>query len=297
MIKRVLRKLALILSATFLLLCLFVVYQLWQNNKDVEYPDKARIKESLNLGISWLEGHREELLAERNPMLWWMVQKSAEVGSNPVLTKLFWEYKARYLDQNPMSVWSHLFFLNASVSLDEAKLQEFPDYNMFFLYGLSCSSELAQSDIIKRQLVADFCYTHHTFSPACATHQLMGVRFMQQRHCGEVTQTSELVRALQNRIVTQLIWDVRVVDVYLQRVLMLVESGAENRVKPIWISRVLKAQGKDGGWSDFQSLIPVGPELMVGFSSAVIGLGNGHSNFHATAQGVLLMSLLVSQNK
>lgn len=72
---------------------------------------------------------------------------------------------------------------------------------------------------------------------------------------------------------TQLTWDVRVVDVYLQRVLMLVDSGARSRVKPVWLSRVLKAQSKDGGWSAFQALIQVGPELAMGFSSAVIGLG------------------------
>lgn len=291
----IIRKAALILGAAFLLLCLFTGYLIWQNNKAADYPDKVRLKESLNLGISWLVNHRDEVLADGNPMLWWMVKESAELTHDPVLVKLFLEYKARYLDTNPMSAWAHLFSPEAIAPLYATELQELPDYNVFFLYGLSCSGDLAQADIIKQQLAADFCDTHHMLSPACITHQLMGVRFMQRRHCGDTAQASELVRVLQNRIATQLTWDVRVVDVYLQRVLMLVDSGAGSRVKPIWLSRILEAQGKDGGWSAFQAVIPVGPELAMGFSSAVVGLGREQANFHATAQGVLLMSLLLSR--
>lgn len=129
-------------------------------------------------------------------MLWWMVKESAELSRAPVLGKLFLDYKARYLDANSMNVWAHLFSPNVSVPLYAAELQELPDYNLFFLYGLSCSGELAQTDIIKQQLAADFCDTHHMLSPACITHQLMGARFMQRRHCGDAVQTSELVRVL-----------------------------------------------------------------------------------------------------
>lgn len=291
----VFRKAVLILCAAFLLLCLFMGYRLWQNNRAAEYPEMARIKESLDLGISWMENHRDEVLADGNPMLWWMVKESAELRHDPKLEKLFLEYKARYLDANPASPWRHLFSSDAALPLYAAELQDLPDYNVFFLYGLSCSKALAQAEVIKKQLAADFCDTHHMIAPACITHQLMGVRFMQRRQCGSTTQTAELVRVLQDRIVTQLTWDVRVVDVYLQRVLMLVDSGAVSRVKPIWLLRILEAQGKDGGWSAFQALVPVGPELAVGFSSSVVGLGKERANFHATAQGVLLMSMLLSQ--
>lgn len=288
------RKAVLVLGAALLLLCLFMGYQLWQNNKAAKYPERARIKESLDLGISWLENNRDKLEAGGNPMLWWMVKESAALSHNAALEKLFLEYRTRYLDTNPISPWTYLFSPDARVPLYAAELEGFPDYNVFFFYGLSCSGDLAQVDIIKQQLAADFCDTHHLISPACVTHQLMGVRFMQRRHCDSAL-AGELVGVLQDRIVTQLTWDVRVVDVYLQRVLMLVDSGAGSRVKPIWISRILDAQGKDGGWSGFHALIPVGPELAVGFSGAVVGLGKGRANFHATAQGVLLMSLLLSQ--
>lgn len=293
----VVRKVFLILSGILLLSCLFVGYQVWQNNKAVEYPDKARINESLQRGVFWLESHRDEVLAVNNPILWWMVKESAELNHDPSLEKLFLEYKARYLDTNSMRAWAHMFSPNSSAPLHVADIQNLPDYNALFLYGLSCSGELAKSDIIKQQLAADFCYTrHHVLSPVCATHQMMGVRFMQRRHC-DFALASELVGALQDRIVAQLTWDFRIVDVYFQRVLMLVDSGAGSRVKPIWISRVLDAQGRDGAWSDFQTLIPLGPELGVGFSRLVVGLGREQPSFHATAQGVLLMSLLLSQNK
>jgi len=283
------------MGAVFLLLCLFAGYQLWQNNKVVEYPDKVRLKESLDLGIAWLEEHRDEVLATNNPILWWMVKESAELNHDATLGGLFLAYKARHLDTNPMNPWLHMFSLDSSAPVRAAELQNLPDYNVLFLYGLSCSGELAKTDTIKQQLAEDFCYTHHhVLSPVCTTHQMMGVRFMQRRQC-DVALASEIVNVLQDRIVTQLTWDFRVVDAYLQRVLMLVDSGAVSRVKPIWLTRVMEAQGKDGGWSDFRTIIPLGSEYAIGFSRHVVGLGREQANFHATAQGVLLMSLLLSQ--
>lgn len=277
-------------------LVLFAGYQLWQNNKAVQYPDRARMTESLNRGILWLEAHRDEILAQENPMLWWMVAQSAGLTQNPALSALFLQYEARYLKPNPSNVWQHLFYANATVPLDERQLSAvLPNYNLFFLYGLSCSWNLSQAEVIKQQLQENFCFSHHRYTPACITHQMIAVRFMQNRRCGDSAQTNVLVRALQDKIVAQLTWDARVVDVYFQRVLVLVESGAANRVKPIWIARVLEAQGKDGGWSGFQALIPIGSETSIGFSEGWVGRGTEKADFHATVQGVLIMSLLLAQ--
>ena len=87
------------------------------------------------------------------------------------------------------------------------------------------------------------------------------------------------------------------VDVYLQRVLMLENSGVSRRTKPIWIARILAAQDSDGGWSGFQPLIPLRGELAAGFSARGVGVDRRRPDFDATVQGVFLMSLLLSHAK
>ena len=275
----------------FLILCCGIGWKLWENNCAVQYPAQANIEQSLNRGIVWLGTNRANILTEENPMLWWMIKQSAELTQNATLLSLYGDYKQRYLDSNPRNVWVYLFDANARVLIDPHQLENVPDYNLFFLYASSCDSLLAQEPVVIEQLSPTFCDAR-MLSPACVTHQLMGLRIAQRYQCGDVGKINEASRQLQERILSQLFWDFRVVDVYLQRVWVMVESGAGDRIKPIWIQRVLSVQNADGGWSGFESLISLSNQRSLGFSSKGIDIGVNESNFHTTAQGVFLMSLL-----
>ncbi|MGD8843757.1 MAG: hypothetical protein PVJ83_09815, partial [Gammaproteobacteria bacterium] len=101
------------------------------------------------------------------------------------------------------------------------------------------------------------------------------------------------IESLQKRLHTQLSLDPRVVDVYMQRVLMLVESGAAASVKPVWLQRLIDAQQPDGGWSSFMPLIPVGGGRYIG-TQRLLTISTPKSDFHMTAQGVLLFALLTT---
>ncbi len=225
-----------------------------------------------------------------------MVKESADLTHDSSLIDLYGQYKERYLDANPSNAWLHLFYAHSTVPLHLGQLENLPNYNLFFLYGLSCNADLERSSIIQAQLRPDFC-DDHILSPACVTHQMMGFRFMQKRDCGNSEYVRKAITVLQDKVVTQLTWDVRVVDVYLQRVLMLQESGASERIQPAWIARILLAQDVDGGWSGFQPIISFGSELSAGFSARGVSIERKISDFHATAQGVLLMSLILSNSK
>ena len=183
----------------------------------------------------------------------------------------------------------------AHVDLPELyMLSHLPDYNYLFLYGLTCDSDWEGEPEVQRQLDLGFCSMHY-LHPRCVTHQMIGVRFMQRRNCGNSEVVGRLVQGLQDTIVAELTWDPRVVDAYIQRVVMLIDSGAADRVNPTWIWRVLNAQNDDGGWGDIDPVLRLPGGKTIGFSSKMIGYGNLHSNFHATAQGVWLISLLLSQ--
>lgn len=290
LIKRLLALLALLLVTAVL----YAGYQLWQNNRAVDAPSRQSVSASLEKSIGWLVNNRESVLGQDNPMLWWFVKKSADTTRDERLHTLFLEYKRRHIDPYPQNVWRNLFEEYSKVPVEMWQFEHFPDYNLYFLYGASCSRNFEKEEIIRRQHETSFCDTYHPFSPACVTHQLMGVRLVQQNRCLDSQTTQELVRALQEKIVNQLVWDPRVMDVYIQRVLMLAESGAGERIKSAWLQRVLEAQLPDGSWSGFYPVMPLGGGYHLGFPGNKVAVSQVRGGFHATAQGVLLMSLVAS---
>jgi len=114
-----------------------------------------------------------------------------------------------------------------------------------------------------------------------------------EKNCNLLADINEVVKSLQGDIKWQLTFDIRVVDVYLQRVLMLLITGAEKDIKPVWIHQLIDHQLDDGGWSNFVELLPLPGEKSLGFSPKILSIGNAKSDFHATAQGVLILSSLL----
>lgn len=281
-----------LLIAIGLLAMLFAGYGVWQNNRSVSQPDRAELKRSLDKGVGWLAEHRNVMLDDGNPMLWWMVQESAALTQSTILKDMYAQYQKRYF-AGKHNAWAQLFEPAAAVPMHLWELNNLPDYNLFILYGVSCSPELAGVEVVKRQMEISFCDSK-PFSPACVTHQMMGFRFMRHRGCGDTREVERRMAVLRDRVLTQLTWDFRVVDVYIQRVLMLVDTGAIDQIKPVWIRRVVNAQGNEGGWSGFQPLLPLREDVSMGFSARGLGVQVNKANFHATAQGVLLMSMLLN---
>ena len=107
---------------------------------------------------------------------------------------------------------------------------------------------------------------------------------------------NELITAfVQDKTTVEAAWDFRVVDHYVQKVLMLAESGATERIKPRWLRRVIDAQRADGGWDDFDKLLNFGTDEALGWSGGSLRIRRPESNFHTTVQGLYLMSLLSAQ--
>jgi len=288
MIKKITKLMALILGLVILTGAVLV----YNNNRQLPPPSAAELNAALDKSIHWLLANRSQILSQKNSILIWMLSEGGHRTGDQRLQKL----AAEYVQAMPVfSPWQFFFNSNSLAPLKPEHLGELPDYNLLFLYGLSCDQTLGELDIVRRQQEENFCRDNHPFGPACLTHQLMGLRFMQRRGCGPQAENVALIATIQDKIERQLTWDPRVVDVYIQRVLMLVESGAPERVKPVWLRNVLKAQLPDGGWGGFQPLIPVSASRYLGFSQKLIGLGRPTSNLHATAQGVLLLSLLTEK--
>lgn len=243
--------------------------------------------------IQWLQQNNHRIQNDHNSMLWWMLLQANAIQPDTQLDNIIQQYKNSQADRYRNSPWSYLITGQQNSNFSIYSLGGMPDYNLHFIYAMNCSRALAREDIIQQQNRSDFCWRQHPVSPACITHQMMGFRFLQRTQCEDPEMVSSGIKTLSRYIEKQSTYDFRVVDVYLQRVLMQLDSGNKNKINPRWIKRILQNQNDDGGWDDFQPLIPVGNNRYFGFTNKGVGIRSTESTFHATAQGVWLMAMLL----
>lgn len=290
-------------AALFLMvlpLCLYLL-GFYQNNRQQPYPSQSQLQPRLEASLNWLVNNEAELLNQANPMLWWMLYEAQSLTQDPRLQQLLNKYQQRF-PRIQQGVWAPLFGGQPRSYLAAYSVQGLPYYNQHIIYGLNCAADIAEEiPLVAQQNDAGFCFqASYIYRPACVTHQMMGIHFLQKQNCVLLDNVGQVSRELQQSIVAQLTWDFRVVDVYLQRVLMLLVTGAEDQLKPVWLQRVLQHQLDDGGWAGEAHIVSLGGRSLQ-FTSRGIGLGPGReqmrSNYHATAQGVLILSYLRHQSE
>ena len=263
--------------------------------KEIEFDN---VYDSFNKSVNWIKENKDEIINDHNSILWWMLNEAYLISKDERLNKVLEIYREQNSHIYSMSPWSYLVYGNyPKVNSAEVLGSSGSDYTKFFIYGFSCNSELEKSELISMQQDTAFCFKNHLISPACLTHQMMGFRFMQRTGCGDPVTNTSRVSKLASYIKYQSIVDFRVIDVYLQRVLMLLDSGHGDLVNRRWIYRILKNQLDDGGWGGFQPLIPLGGNQYIGFSAKGMSIDFPRSNFHATAQGILLLAMLQEAEK
>lgn len=224
-----------------------------------------------------------------------MLVQAASIHHNGTLDNIIAQYKTNNATRHKNSVWSYLVTGQSNPNISIYSLASLTDYNIYFIYGFSCNRSLADEKVVKIQNKTDFCWRYHPISPACTTHQLMAFRFMQRTGCEDQKFVADSITTLAGYVKQQSTYDFRVVDVYLQRVLLQMDSGHKENINPRWVKRILQHQYADGGWGSFQPLIPVGDGKYFGFHTKGVGIQKLESSFHTTAQGVWLMAMLMNQ--
>lgn len=309
--KRVVTRMVLLLAVALVLGAMSFV---WYNNRKVAPPDRQELAAAFDAAVEWFVNNERSVLEVPNPIIWYMVQRSAGLSADPRLESLFSRYDQKYLVaarrsySAPMALWLPLFEPESWVPVTFEDVRRLSYYNKHFAYALHCDEELGKVPMIAAQNDAEFCGRFHVLKPTCVTHQLMGIRLLQRSQCGDATELAATADRLRARTANELRFDFRVVDVYIQRVMMLAESGKDGEIEPVWIRRVLDLQQPDGGWGNFQPVLPVSGGEFLGFGrgGAVTGdpardgrfqmmgvsVGQPNSTFHATAQALLLLALL-----
>lgn len=261
---------------------------------------KAEAEASLRAAIGWMKAHEADVLGDGNQALWRMVRISAELTHDPDLARMYASYFERYYQRGRTDVWEHWVNPAATTPVTLNALENLEAYQHLFIYASTCNAALGAQPDVSQQLSPEYCAPALPRAlrgnPTCSTHQLMGLAMMLERGCGDAAALKRAIPQVQADIVAQLRYDPRVRDEYIQRVLMLYETGAASSIRPVWLRRVIQTQLPDGGWPRLRSI-----KLLLGDVAKSSGLpGTALSNeefsadFHATAQGLLLMSMVVA---
>jgi hypothetical protein len=278
----------------------WLLYCEHENSVEVAIPQPAELRSSRDRAAAWVLRNRNSVLAENNSMLWLFVREAGRLSGDPRLQSLTAEYRAR----STRGTLAEFFFIPADLNrAREASIilgDEWEDYQRLFVYGATCNLPLRSDPEVVAMLSPSACDREHAWlrNPWCRTHQLMGLRFVQRNRCDPDEDTARTIQAVQSGILTELNWDFRVEDAYLQKVWTLIESGRRNEIKAVWIRRILDAQGADGGWSGVDVIAHLPGRRVICWQG-----GGLHprlaimpeSNFHATAQALYLMALLSNE--
>ncbi len=264
-----------------------------KNNSDTAVVTESELEVAFERGAGWLLDNEAVLMDTHIPALWEILIEAAEASGHEGLRRLGYDYRRKNRVGYRGGPLAFQVYGDDYADYASVDLSIYPYYDLLMMYAYSCDDLLAQLETVQAQLDSDFCDRSYPLSPACKTHQLMGFSYFRGNQCRDKKLVEGTIHSLLNDIRKQLQFDVRVVDVYLQRVMMLLRlAGEEHGVRQAWLRQIVDAQNDDGGWDDFMPLIAVGNGRSIGFSKRAIKIARPASDFHATVQAVLLLALV-----
>lgn len=284
---------------------LFVAAAYWLASRPAQPVSQAEIQAHRLRAMAWLKANETRVLADSNVALWWMIKKAADHSGDPYLHQLTQQALATHFTGiNARQPWRRMLEPRADVDLFAIGLDELADYQRFFNHAMTCRPVgLADGDtslFMRQDMCAPMLTKVVWQDPVCTTHQIIGLMLMRQTGCEVDAVSDELFKELLDDVTTQLTWDPVMRDPHIQRLLVLAMSGRIEAIRPIWLRRMLDAQELDGGWLGYRRIpelpAPLSPwywrEWLARLRPSAFALDRKDIDFHATAQGLLLLTLM-----
>ncbi len=279
-------------------------WTLRQVNRDMPPMPQQEALTSFQRSVAWLQNNEPVVLQDGNAALWWMVDAAAKRSGDPYLAQLVERYLAQvFQGVQAQSPWLRLVRPQAQVARDLPLPEQLVDYQKHLLSAATCQAAPSLGDHDHAFLETNLCRPMLTKvwlgDRVCSTHQVVALLIQQRNRCASPTGLARLQSELLDDIQTQTSLDPFMRDATLQRVLVLAWAGNGQRIAPSWVLRVRDAQHADGGWAGEASLPEwpafLQPRLLKSLAARALGRPPRTtipSDFHATAQGMLLMALL-----
>ena len=231
----------------------------------------AEVEGGVQAGTDWIVAHPDE----DNPALLYMIADMADLSGDHRLRQIV----DRYM-HNPFTgshtVWRRLVDRTAHVlPPSRRELDSYEGYQRWIAHAVAQVplSETERADM----------FAPDRFMWGSRTHQLFALILYRERgnHSPAV---DDLINHLCEKIAREARWDVRVTDLYLQRIAFILAAGRPDLIKRRWVERAMASQKHDGGW--IASWYGWGPRLFE-YSFRQPG-----TNSHTTVQAVWTLYLL-----
>lgn len=273
-------------------------------NRAAEPVSQAEFRQGYERAIGWVKANEAHVLSVENAALWWMLQAAGERTGDKYLQDLVGRSIAHaYGGSGPASPWKRMLDPKAEVSIQAGSIEALSPYQRFFYHAVTClpveipggdTTLFAEQNMCKPMLTKVLLG-----DPVCTTHQYMGLLILHRTGCAIPHGTASLEDDLLNDIEHQLAVDPVFRDPFIQRVLIMAWSGRGERVKPIWMKRIMLAQETDGSWKGYRRIPELPLVIQPWYWREKLAQQWPHRmapdvqplDFHATAQGVLLMAL------
>ena len=233
----------------------------------------GRLDRAVQRGTDWVVAQPER----DNSVLLYMIADMADLSGDLRLRRI----GANFLS-DPVApsgyFWRRMLNPTAKVQRPtRLQLDTLPEYQRWFVYAIA-PHEVELTDAERTAMFARDRFTWGT-----RTHQLFSLILYRSRAENSPAVT-ELINHLCEKVALEQHWDIRVTDLYLQRMAFILAAGRSDLIKRRWVERAIASQENDGGW--VYSWHGWGPRLFAfSFRPAV-------SNSHTTIQGVWLLYML-----
>lgn len=278
--RRILRKAVITILALIVLAGILYTGFLIYNNVSF-YNDASfakQIDKAITQAENWVDEHRIHILTKKNTALLTMLRECNDVKSQPIfedIVKTFLNlphYGGRCWKREIDPNWPTNEYEVNKIFEEETVI----DYK-WLMYAIAPDQVRTTPEKI------------HLFEPdrwqrRQLTHQLFALTALRNRK-GANEELDKLIEHLCSRLSLELVFDVAVVDIYIQKVAFVLNAGFPKKIRRRWVERIIDNQLPDGGWNDRWFFLQSGRR-------PILGLEQPAGNQHATVQAVLVLYMI-----
>lgn len=238
-----LRKAVITVLASAVLVGVFGTGVLVYNNVSFA-SDEAFAKQvdvAIEKGLAWTNEHRSEIQKKKNVALIKMLNEVVNLRATPIFSDIISSFMAapaqpkcwkRQVDPN----WP-VDEVELNITIEKESLG-----NKWVLYAMA--PDKAKITPEEMQL-----FEPERWQWRKLTHQLDALIIL-RRNKRANEELDKLIQHLCNRLSSELVFDVAVVDIYIQKVAFILRAGLPEKIRRRWVERIIANQLPDGGWND-----------------------------------------------
>jgi hypothetical protein len=236
-----------------------------------------RVDTAIESAEKWVNSHRSDILEVKNVALLKMLSECDEVRANPLFKEIISNF---LIARSRPECWKRLIDPNQPVNaieLNQTIEKESID-NKWVLYAIATE----QAEITPQEMKL---FDRHRWQRRQLTHQLNALVTLKKRSGKPDEKLDEIIEHLCERLSKELIFDMAVVDIYIQKVAFVLRAGHPGKIRVRWVERIIDNQLSDGGWNDRWFCFTSNRRPIFDFAAPP-------SNQHATIQALTALYLV-----